>query len=62
MLTHEMWPYEGRFLLHAPADQVAGRIPGTVEPVGEHSCLLVLRGDEKERVRALGRRLLSSRI
>jgi hypothetical protein len=41
-----MWPYEGRFLLRVPADRIAGRTAGTVEPVDEHSCVLTLRGDD----------------
>ncbi|MBF8190805.1 YafY family transcriptional regulator [Nonomuraea sp. K274] len=84
-LAHEMWPIEARFLLHAPAEQIAGRTPGVIEPVDDRRCVLVLRGDDlhpmavvvafldvdfevlepvelKERLRALGRRLMSSRI
>ncbi|MEV0383617.1 YafY family protein [Nonomuraea sp. NPDC050643] len=84
-LAHQMWPYEARFLLHAPAAAVSGRTSGTVEPVDEHTCRLTLRGDDphlmavvvafldvdfevlepaelKEHLRALGRRLLSTRI
>jgi predicted DNA-binding transcriptional regulator YafY len=33
--------YEARVILHAPADEIAGRVPthwGTVEPIDEHSC------------------------
>ncbi|MGW4968130.1 helix-turn-helix transcriptional regulator [Nonomuraea sp. NPDC004186] len=84
-LAHEMWPYESRFLLRAPAERIEGRTAGAVEPVDEHTCLLTLRGDDlrmmamvvafldvdfevleplelKEHLRALGERLLSSRI
>ncbi|SEL83184.1 helix-turn-helix transcriptional regulator [Nonomuraea pusilla] len=84
-LGHEMWPYRGRFLLRAPAERVAGRTSGTVEPVDERTCVLTLRGEEpramaivvafldvdfevlepaelRDELRALGRRLLSSRI
>ncbi|PZG02992.1 helix-turn-helix transcriptional regulator [Nonomuraea aridisoli] len=45
-LAHEMWPIEGRFLLHAPAERVAGRTSGTVEPAGDDRCVLTLRGDD----------------
>jgi predicted DNA-binding transcriptional regulator YafY len=84
-LGHQMWPVQGRFLIHAPADQVAARTSGAVEPAGEDSCVLTLRGDDlhlmavvvafldldfevleppelKDRLHALGRRLLSTRI
>ncbi|SEH03309.1 Predicted DNA-binding transcriptional regulator YafY, contains an HTH and WYL domains [Nonomuraea solani] len=45
-LAHAMWPYEARFLLHAPAAEIDGQTSGTVEPVDERSCLLTLRGDD----------------
>ncbi|MGR6920623.1 helix-turn-helix transcriptional regulator [[Actinomadura] parvosata] len=45
-LAHEMWPVEARFLLHAPAERVAGRVAGTVEPLDGERCLLTLRGDD----------------
>ncbi|AQZ64190.1 Transcriptional regulator, DeoR family [[Actinomadura] parvosata subsp. kistnae] len=45
-LAHEMWPVEARFLLHAPAERVAGRVSGTVEPLDGERCLLTLRGDD----------------
>ncbi|NJP94671.1 YafY family transcriptional regulator [Nonomuraea sp. FMUSA5-5] len=45
-LAHEMWPIEARFLLHAPAERVAGRVSGTVEPLDGERCLLSLRGDD----------------
>ncbi|GAA3703388.1 YafY family protein [Nonomuraea antimicrobica] len=80
-LIHEMWPMRARFLVHAPAERLAGQTSGTVEPVGDDRCVLTLRGDDlhlmavvvafldvdfevldppelKERLRALGRRLL----
>ncbi|MEV4116076.1 YafY family protein [Nonomuraea sp. NPDC049695] len=84
-LAHQMWPFEARFLVHAPAERLADRTSGTVEPVDDRTCLLILRGDDlrliamavafldvdfevlepgelKEQLRALGERLLSSRI
>ncbi|MFI6922707.1 helix-turn-helix transcriptional regulator [Nonomuraea spiralis] len=84
-LGHQMWPVQGRFLMHAPAERLAGRIGGEIEPVDETTCVLTMRGDDlhlmavvvafldvdfevlepaelKDRLRALGRRLLSSRI
>ncbi|KAB8194469.1 WYL domain-containing protein [Nonomuraea phyllanthi] len=84
-LAHEMWPYEARFRVHAPAERLAGRTAGVVEPVDDRTCLLTLRGDDlrlmalavafldvdvevlepaelKDHLRALGERLLSSRI
>ncbi|GAA3600791.1 YafY family protein [Nonomuraea rosea] len=45
-LAHEMWPVEGRFLVHAPAARIAGRTAGTVEPDGDDRCVLTLRGDD----------------
>ncbi len=80
-----MWPIEGRFLLHAPAERMAGRTQGVIEAAGPDRCVLTLRGDDlhlmavvvafldvdfeviepvelKDRLQALGRRLLSSRI
>ncbi|MEO3868063.1 YafY family protein [Nonomuraea sp. B12E4] len=44
-LTREMWPIEGRFLIHAPAAGLTGLTSGVVEPVDEDTCLLTLRGD-----------------
>ncbi|NUO96692.1 MAG: WYL domain-containing protein [Nonomuraea sp.] len=45
-LGHQMWPIQGRFLIHAPAERLAGRIAGSVEPVDETSCVLTMRGDD----------------
>ncbi|MFI6629012.1 helix-turn-helix transcriptional regulator [Nonomuraea fuscirosea] len=45
-LAHGMWPIEGRFLLHAPAERMAGRTQGLVEPAGPDRCVLTLRGDD----------------
>ncbi|WP_156326055.1 helix-turn-helix transcriptional regulator [Nonomuraea sp. SBT364] len=45
-LGHQMWPIEARVLLRAPAERLAGRISGVVEPVDDESCLLTLRGDD----------------
>ncbi|MEV0347535.1 YafY family protein [Nonomuraea sp. NPDC050680] len=45
-LGHDMWPIQARVLLYAPADQVAGRTAGVVEPVGDDTCVLTLRGDD----------------
>jgi predicted DNA-binding transcriptional regulator YafY len=40
-----MWPYQARVLVHAPAETVAGRTNGLLEPIDEHTCALTLAGD-----------------
>lgn len=40
-----MWPYHARALIHAPAETVAGRTNGLLEPIDEHTCALTLAGD-----------------
>ena len=44
-IGHDMWPYRCRALVHAPAEEVAGRIDGIVTPVDEHTCRLELATD-----------------
>jgi predicted DNA-binding transcriptional regulator YafY len=39
-----MWPVQARVRVHAPAEAVAGRTGGLVEPVDDHQCLLSLGG------------------
>ncbi|MEV1179101.1 WYL domain-containing protein, partial [Nonomuraea sp. NPDC049784] len=45
-LAHQMWPFEARFLVHVPAERLAGRTSGAVEAVDDRTCLLTLRGDD----------------
>ncbi|WP_067179487.1 helix-turn-helix transcriptional regulator [Microtetraspora niveoalba] len=41
----EMWPCRARVRVHAPAEAVAGRISGVVEPIDDRSCALTVSGD-----------------
>ncbi|GAC1372781.1 MAG: YafY family protein [Actinomycetota bacterium] len=40
-----MWPVHARIRLHAPAERIAGRTMGIVEPVDQQACFLTLGGE-----------------
>ncbi|RKT85224.1 Predicted DNA-binding transcriptional regulator YafY, contains an HTH and WYL domains [Saccharopolyspora antimicrobica] len=46
----EMWPLRSQLLVHAPAEDVEGRIDGIVTPVDESTCRLELASDSYDLV------------
>ncbi|MGI5488415.1 helix-turn-helix transcriptional regulator [Microtetraspora malaysiensis] len=45
-----MWPCRARVRVHAPAEAVAGRITGVVEPIDDRSCALTVCGDSLQTI------------
>lgn len=39
------WPVQARVYVHGPAEEIAAHTMGLVEPVDQHSCLLLLGGE-----------------
>ncbi|TCJ89913.1 helix-turn-helix transcriptional regulator [Nocardia alba] len=45
-----MWPYRSVLHVHAPAEDLAGRVDGIVTPIDEHTCRLEMGSDSYDMV------------